>query len=597
MRLKERRQSSGVSMSGSRYRVTRAVAETLERRQLLSGNGWYTVTGDSGFSQGQTSNSVAGTVTVGPPAGSWVVSSSASAAIAANVTASVGFTNNGWQSPIKTYPGGGVVLTTAGATGHTSPYNEPSVAEAYGVPSGQTILGYEDGTDGDYNDGYAVVTATRQTLDSLTLNVKDPAHTTNTATNGGTLYIEQNASDTAVVNLSGVLDQDSNLHKLHTLWKVSTTGAGGADPLTGNFTNASNSITLARDGTGHFAITAGFDANANNILDASEVMATVDVQLVRITQATFTDVNNSSMGSITATGINTDPVWVEGWHAGGAAISITTDLNVSAAAEQVLVKFTGMTSGSEQTLTLAEVQSASGRTLVDVGTRVTIGFDDNADGELNVEEIVTAAANNRNVSDDTSVVAVGGEPLAALGGLQEVFARIELFIGDDLDDALSGGIRPYDLQWLARYMAGTGGVVQIDGDLLAKYRADADVQAAEGLLRDQVWAQLNEQAKGLTQANPSATFDFTGTGKPVDLTDTIFSLGDGYLNVRAQGTMEAVAFDANGKATQYMVFLELDYFQRDFFNDPTNIGWEPGTEFDMNVDYEENKLEVRNVIP
>lgn len=420
------------------------------------------------------------------------------------------------------------------------------------------------------------------------LTVRDAANPDNAVTADGdpsqaVIYIRETHDHKATIDISGLVTPDTPEAKAMTLWRIDQPNASQAE---GDFGSTNNIELTAVDGN-KWTVQAGVDENGNGDLDPGEVDHSVDIYLVSITQAIFTDVNNPSYGTITATDMESAPLWVEGWHADGPAVSITTDLNVPEAADQVLVKFTGMTTGNTETLTLAEIGS-SPLGLADVGTRVTIGFDDNADGRLDGGEIITLVGR-----EDMGGFSSG---TFAAAGIKEVLLGIELLVGDEIDAAGAGGVRPYDLAWLAKYMVGDDTPVQITGDMLTKYRGDADVQIAETNLRNQILAHLDQQALQLTQANNTITIDFAANHQPVNLTDTIFSLGDGYLAASATGSIEATAFDANGRATQYKLSVDIHFFQRDFFRDPTNTGWEPGTEFRMNVDYtEQRRDEVRDV--
>ena len=74
-----------------------------------------------------------------------------------------------------TYKPFGVKVTKASDTGHTSPFNEQSLNEAFGMADDTAVVAVEDSTDNDYNDAFAVLTELE--VDPQVATVKD--NTTN----------------------------------------------------------------------------------------------------------------------------------------------------------------------------------------------------------------------------------------------------------------------------------------------------------------------------------------------------------------------------------------------------------------------------------
>ena len=296
----------------------------------------------------------------------------------------------------------------------------------------------------------------------------------------------------------------------------------------------------------------------------------IDTRFVRITEATFTDVNNTSVGSITATDTETDPLWVEGWHSGGAKVSVTTDLNDSSAAEHVLLKLTDMATGSEQTMTLADVETSKisfGATII----RVEMGLDVNMDGILGGSGSASAA------SAMSGTYSGSRENFAALNWLEEegIFV-IGLFFGPLAEGiaAVQSGIAPNDLSLLAQYTAGRTAIYNLAGAQHTAYFADNDIVAAIAKFDQQFGQHIDQKGAVLTQANAQTTFDFTptyntpGAGESVQIQDSVFSMGNGFFQSRYTGTITAIEFDANGKATKWRVSGTSHRFARDFFRKP-----------------------------
>jgi hypothetical protein len=61
-------------------------------------------------------------------------------------------------------------------------------------------------------------------------------------------------------------------------------------------------------------------------------------------------------------------------------------------------------------------------------------------------------------------------------------------------------------------------------------------------------------------------------------------MGDGYFESRYTGTVTALEFDANGKATKWRVTGTAHRFARDEFKDPTSTGVDIRPGFPLHAD-------------
>lgn len=415
------------------------------------------------------------------------------------------------------------------------------------------------------------------------LKVSDHAFGTNSAVGGSDLYIEADADGNATIDVASAVDLPDDTAGAFFVWKV-TGGTGSAEPAAGDLRGGTTVALAGGAGGTPFKVEAGFDDDGNGTLDSAEVEGSVDVHLVRITQATYADVNNTAVGSFTATAeAEGDPLWVEGWHGDGARVSLATDLNIAAAAEHVLVKLTDVATGDEQTLTLAEVQTAGG---IDVGEsiyEVKVGFDDNMDGELDGSGGGSAAS-----------AATGGEFLAAssLLGEEEGILRFGLVFGPLGEGiaAFQAGVRTHDLFLLKEYVRGRTAIYNLTGPQHTAYYADNDVVAAIAKFDAEFRQHVDQKAAVLTQANPQAPFDFTptyntpGRGELLQAQDSVFSMGNGYFESRYTGTITVLTFGADGKPTKWRVSGGVHRFSRDDFVDPSSTGIDIQPGFPLHAD-------------
>ncbi len=224
-------------------------------------------------------------------------------------------------------------------------------------------------------------------LDSLT--VSDPAHVENAVTDSGTLYVEEGGDHTATIAITGLVTPGAGADKA--LWRIDEPYAYQSQ---GNFASDSNNVTLTVvDGNRVWNVKAGVDNNGNGNLDASEVTKTVGVTVVDVESLTVTDLaDNYSItnppgaemyvaeAAVGTPGAGSVKIKIEAeylptgpgagshilWDVLGGTISGTTPGNF------------GGTAAPEVTLT-----PGTGNRAYDV----KIGFDNNADGSLQLAEI------------------------------------------------------------------------------------------------------------------------------------------------------------------------------------------------------------------
>ena len=180
---------------GSRFQLP----DLLESRLLFTATHWYHVSFPNAtpyssqfqeqIVQGISSTTDTGTLTVSQSEGdvaatSWPAAvQSFIAGVSVQIGGGTAITNISDSSHFN--------FTTAGKTGHTSPYNEPSLGE--GAASGGTIglgketkvIAFEDGSDADFNDAYFPIKVAQVLVPSECpcCNPGGPAHSEPSASN------------------------------------------------------------------------------------------------------------------------------------------------------------------------------------------------------------------------------------------------------------------------------------------------------------------------------------------------------------------------------------------------------------------------------
>lgn len=170
------------------------------------------------------------------------------------------------------------------------------------------------------------------------------------------------------------------------VWAVD--GTSVLAPSRGNFAGANPVVTLKPVGDNRdFNVTAGWDRDADGLLDAGEVMRTVNVTVVRVDKLTVTDqADGFAVSNPAAT-----EMWLLQDASGNARIKLSADaVPVTAAArEHVLWDVLGGTS-TEPTPNNFSVADPVITLTPGTGQRnydVKIGFDDNQDKSLQAGEI------------------------------------------------------------------------------------------------------------------------------------------------------------------------------------------------------------------
>ena len=424
------------------------------------------------------------------------------------------------------------------------------------------------------------VVAQSPLLYGLKVNLSDPANPTNKVTTDdfGPFFIEVDSADAATIAIRATSTSgDSDFSTL--LWKAvredSPTAIASGSFSSGAEQTADLSITST---AARFVINLGFDSNNNSTLDESEYLFSLAVGLVKITCVVSQDQNNPVGQVESQRGDEMMPLWVEGWHGDGGALTLTSDINIPEAADHVLVSIDTY-DGTDRQVTLAAAQS--GIYLGGALEYVCVGFDDNTDGTLD-----SATSGFATLVEGESVFSIG----LFLGPLAEGVA------------AWQAGITAHDLWLLKEYVRGRTAIYNFTGAHVTAYFAVNDVQAAIAKFDNQFWQHVDQQGAALTQQNPQTAVSFTPTyshppGEYVQLQDSIFVLGDGYFESQYSVAVTAIEFDGNGMATKGRVQGTVHRFTRDMFKDLTSTGIDIQPGFALHVDRNDPILEVRQAPP
>lgn len=262
-------------------------------------------------------------------------------------------------------------------------------------------VGLEDlygwnGSDEDYDDDRWSVSVKRLAPNAFDLTVSDPANPANTVTNAGDFYVEEGSTGSATINLDGLLTENTDENRQHTLWRIDEPYAFQSQGDFSQFENGNDVELTVYDNNRLWTVKAGFDSNGNGNLDVAEITRTTEINLVKMTGITVRDAAFANVAITNDTAIARDLYIGEKTLAADgsvAAIEIDadTDPNALPLAGRAMTVFrvTGdATIPTDATGTLDDEptvklkpNAAGNRTFV-----VQVGFDNNKNGMLDEGE-------------------------------------------------------------------------------------------------------------------------------------------------------------------------------------------------------------------